>query len=59
MVLTLFILVAVAGLARANTIQSLRGSGGLVKRWGGVLLMLVGVWLIALALLAVTLLPFL
>ena len=49
MVLTLFIVAAVVGFAQANTFRSMRGSGGLVKRWGGALLILVGAWLIALA----------
>lgn len=57
MVLTLFTLAAVVGLARANTIRSLRGSGGLVRRWGGIILIVVGAWLIALALWNETLLP--
>lgn len=57
MVLTLFVVAAFVGLARANAIHSMRGSGRLVKRWGGVILMLVGGWLIALALYNVILLP--
>lgn len=57
MILTLFVVSAVVGLARNRTVNSLRGSGRLVKRWGGVILMLVGAWLIALALWNETLLP--
>jgi len=50
MVMTLFVVAGVVGLAWDSTTRSLRGSGRLVKRWGGVILMLVGTWLIALAL---------
>jgi hypothetical protein len=57
MSLTLFGLAAVIGLARDSTIQTLRGSGRLVKRWSGAILMLIGAWLIALALLNKVLLP--
>ena len=57
MVLTLFVVAAVIGLARANAIHSMRGGGRLVKRWGGVILLLVGAWLFALALYNELLLP--
>jgi hypothetical protein len=50
MVLTLFTLASLVDLARDNTIRSLRGNGSLVKRWGGVILMVVGAWLLVLAL---------
>jgi hypothetical protein len=57
MVLTLFTLAAIVGLARDWTTRSLRGSGRLVKRWSGAIQMLVGAWLIALALWNEGLLP--
>ncbi len=57
MSLTLFGLAAVIGLARDSTIHTLRGSGRLVKRWSGAILMLIGAWLIALALWNKVLLP--
>ena len=59
MVLTLFVVAAVVGFAQANTIRTVRGSGGLVKRWGGALFMLVGAWLITLAIWGEVLLPIL
>jgi hypothetical protein len=57
MVLTLFTLAAVVGLARDRTTRSLKGSGRLVKRWSGAIQMLVGAWMIALALWNAGLLP--
>ena len=57
MFLTMFGLAAVIGLAQDSTIGPLRGSGRLVKRWSGAILVLVGAWLIALALWNEALLP--
>ncbi len=57
MTLTLFVKAAVVGLARESTVHSLRGSGRLVKRWGGAILVLVGAWLIALTIWNEALLP--
>ncbi len=58
MSLTLIGLTIIISLARDNIIKPLRGSGRLVKRWSGVILMLVGAWLVSLAIWGEVLLPF-
>lgn len=43
------ILVTIVGLAQGKLIWSMKGSTRFVKRWGGAILILVGIWLIVLA----------
>jgi cytochrome c biogenesis protein CcdA len=43
------ILVTAVGLTQDKLIRSMKGSTRSAKRWGGAILILVGVWLIALA----------
>ena len=49
-VFLLLLLAALIGLAQVKTLQKLKSSTHQVKRWGGLVLLLVGAWLIALSL---------
>ena len=49
LVALMFILVTAVGTAREGVVARLRASPGYVKRWGGWVLIVVGVWFIALA----------
>jgi cytochrome c biogenesis protein CcdA len=47
--MVMLVLVTAVGLAQDRLIRSLKGSTRSVKRWGGAVLILVGVWLTLLA----------
>ena len=48
-VLVMAVLIVAIGRAQAHTVRSLKGAAPSVKRWGGIILILVGSWLLALA----------
>lgn len=52
--LVMLFLVTAIGLAQAHTISRMKRSTHLVKRWGGAVLILVGIWLMVLAVWAET-----
>jgi cytochrome c biogenesis protein CcdA len=47
--IVMVVLVAAVGLTQDKLVRSMKGSTRSVKRWGGAILILVGVWLIVLA----------
>jgi cytochrome c biogenesis protein CcdA len=47
--IVMVILVTAVGLAQDKVIRSMKGSTHATKRWGGAILILVGAWLIVLA----------
>lgn len=49
MTLVLFALAMAVGLAQEQVVTGLKQSTQAIKRWSGVVLILVGVWLLALA----------
>ncbi len=49
MAIVMVVLVTAVSLAQDKLIRSMKESGHLVKRWGGAILILVGIWLIVLA----------
>jgi cytochrome c biogenesis protein CcdA len=52
--LVMAILVVAIGSAQAYVVRTMKGSTRSVKRWGGAVLMIVGIWLIVLAVWAKT-----